>query len=173
MYATLMTQRNVLKATVPDRMVWLPKPACVIAAVRLSKALRDAHSKETSNLHVRAARFKNSCYSKKSIILTPCTSTQRNLENEQRKNYRILISSCWNTDIRLFGLCSKRGLGPDQSHYNQSWAQFCCKMWGDSWEWNRRSDVLCIPIPNLICRGVLRATLITLCPCRWCTYWYT
>ena len=39
MYATSMTQRNVLKATVPDRMVWLPKPACVIAAVRLSKAL--------------------------------------------------------------------------------------------------------------------------------------
>ena len=39
MYATSMTERNVLKATVPDRMVWLPKPACVIAAVRLSKAL--------------------------------------------------------------------------------------------------------------------------------------
>jgi len=61
MYATSMTQRNVLKATVPDRMVWLPKPACVIAAVRLSKALKDAYSKETSNLHVHAARFKNFC----------------------------------------------------------------------------------------------------------------
>jgi len=60
MYATSMTQRNVFKATVPDRMIWLPKPACIIAAVRLSKAL-DAHSKETSNLHVRAARFWNSC----------------------------------------------------------------------------------------------------------------
>jgi len=57
MYATLMTQRNVLKAAVPDRMFWLPKPACVIAAVRLSKALKDALSKERSNLHVRAARF--------------------------------------------------------------------------------------------------------------------
>ena len=57
MYASSMTQRNVLKATVPDRMVWLPKPACVIAAVRLSKALKDAHSKEPSNLHVRAAGF--------------------------------------------------------------------------------------------------------------------
>ena len=56
-----MTEPNVLKATVPDRKVWLPKPACVIAAVRLSKALKDPHSKETSNLHVRAARFKNSC----------------------------------------------------------------------------------------------------------------
>jgi len=52
-----MTQRNVLKATVPDCLVWLPKPACVIAAVRLSKALKDAHSKEPSNVHVRAARF--------------------------------------------------------------------------------------------------------------------
>ena len=38
MYAISMTQRNVLKATVPDRMVWLSKPACVIAVVRLSKA---------------------------------------------------------------------------------------------------------------------------------------
>jgi len=57
MYATSMTQRNVLQATVPDLMVWL-KPACVIAAVRLSK---DAHTKELSDLHVRAARFYNSC----------------------------------------------------------------------------------------------------------------
>jgi len=57
MYATSMTQGNVLKVTVPDRMVWLPKPACVIPAVRLSKALNDAHSKEPSNLHVHAARF--------------------------------------------------------------------------------------------------------------------
>jgi len=57
MYTTSMTQRNVLKATVPDRMVWLPKPAYVIAAVRLSKALKDADSKEPSNLHFRAARF--------------------------------------------------------------------------------------------------------------------
>ena len=111
--------------------------------------------------------------SKKSIILTPCTSTQRKLENEQRKNCRILISSCWNTEIRLSDFYSKRGVGPDQSHYKQSWAQFCCKMWGDSCVWNRRSDVSCIPIPNLKYRGVLRATLITLCPCKWCTYWYT
>jgi len=40
MYATSMAQRNVLKATVQDRMVRLPKPAYVIAAVRLSKALK-------------------------------------------------------------------------------------------------------------------------------------
>jgi len=57
MYATSMTQRNVLKATVPDRMVGLPKHAYVFAAVRLSKALNDAHSKEPRNLHVRAAHF--------------------------------------------------------------------------------------------------------------------
>ena len=56
MYATSMTQRNVSKATVRDRVVWLPKPACVIAAVRLSKA-QDTHSKELSNLHVRAPSF--------------------------------------------------------------------------------------------------------------------
>jgi len=35
------TQR--LKATVPGRRVWLPAPACVIVAVRLNKALKDAH----------------------------------------------------------------------------------------------------------------------------------
>ena len=34
-----------------------PKPVCVIAAVRLSKALKDAHSKEPSTVHARAARF--------------------------------------------------------------------------------------------------------------------
>jgi len=38
MYAISMTQRIVLKWAVPDRMVWLPESACVIAAVRLSKA---------------------------------------------------------------------------------------------------------------------------------------
>jgi len=57
MYTTSMTQHNILKSTVPDRIVWLPKPACVFAAVRLSKALQDAHSKESSKLRVRAARF--------------------------------------------------------------------------------------------------------------------
>ena len=50
MYATSMAPRNVLKATVPDRRIWLPTPACVIVAVRLSKA-QDAHSKASSNPH--------------------------------------------------------------------------------------------------------------------------
>ena len=57
---------------------------------------------------------------KKYIILTPCTSTQRKLENEQRKSYRILISSCWTTDSRFFDFYRKRELGPDKSHYKQS-----------------------------------------------------
>ena len=48
---------------------------------------------------------------KKSIILTPCTSTQRKLENEQRKSYRILMSNCWTTDIRSIS---------DHSRHNRS-----------------------------------------------------
>jgi len=34
-----------LKATLPDRMVWLPTPACVVVAVRLSKALKTTSQK--------------------------------------------------------------------------------------------------------------------------------
>jgi len=33
LYAILMTQRNVLKVTVRDRMVWLLSPACVYSGV--------------------------------------------------------------------------------------------------------------------------------------------
>ena len=32
----------------------------------------------------------------------------------------MLISSCWNIDIRLFSFYRKIRFGPDQSHYNQS-----------------------------------------------------
>ena len=46
-----------------------------------------------------------------------------------------------------------------------AWAQFCCKMWGDSSAWNQyshRDDAektfYIIQIPNPISRGVLRAT---------------
>ena len=60
MYATSMTQRNVSNATVPNRKIWLPKPACVIAAVRLSKDLK-TRTQSQANVHVRAARFWNSC----------------------------------------------------------------------------------------------------------------
>ena len=50
-----------------------------------------------------------------------------------------------------------------------AWAQFCCKMWGESLVWNQYSHPIdaevtfYIQIPNLISRGVWRATLITLC----------
>ena len=57
MYAISMAQTNVSKATVPDRRIRLPTPACVIVVVRLSTALKDAHSKASSNPDVRAARF--------------------------------------------------------------------------------------------------------------------
>jgi len=48
-----------LKATVPDRRVWLPTPACVIVAVRLSKALKDAQGalKMAKQSTLRAAHF--------------------------------------------------------------------------------------------------------------------
>jgi len=51
----------------------------------------------------------------------------------------------------------------------QPWAQFCCKMWEGQLgakpisSGRCRSDVLYIQITNLISRGVLKATLITLC----------
>ena len=105
MYTTSITQRSVLKAAVPDRMVWLPKPACVIVAVHLSNKCK-ALQRPCCPL-LKLLLIKNF------IILTPCTSTQRKLENEQRKSYRILISSCWTTDIRSFDFYRKRGLGPD------------------------------------------------------------
>jgi len=35
------------------------------------------------------------------------------------KELPIHISSCWPTVIWLFYFYRKRGLGPDQSHYNQ------------------------------------------------------
>jgi len=58
-----------------------------------------------------------------------------------------------------------------------AWAQFCCKMWGGQLgvkaiqsSGRCRSDVLYIQIPTLISKGILRATLIKLCSCRWVTY---
>jgi len=50
----------------------------------------------------------------------PPSENEQRLENEQRKSYRILISSCWTIDIQLFDFYRKRGLGADQSHYNRS-----------------------------------------------------
>ena len=50
-----------------------------------------------------------------------------------------------------------------------AWTQFCCEMWGGSFVWDQHSHrvdaemTFYIQILNLISRGVLRATLITLC----------
>jgi len=51
----------------------------------------------------------------------------------------------------------------------QTWAQFCCKMWGDSLVWNQYSHRVYAEVsfyiywfPILFFRCVLRATLITL-----------
>ena len=168
MYATSITQRNVLKATVPDRMVWLPKPAWVIAAVHLSKALKGDKQSARPCCSLQKLLLIKKVNDLNTLHLYPA-QTRKRTKKELPNSYIKLLKY----RHRLFDFYSKRGLGPDQSHYKQSWAQFCCKMWGDSWVWNRSSDVLCTPIPNLIYRGVLRATLITLCPCRWCTCWYT
>jgi len=48
-------------------------------------------------------------------VLTPWTSAQCKLEHEQRKSYRIHISSCWTTDIRLFDVYRKWGLAWSRS----------------------------------------------------------
>ena len=116
MYATSMTQRNVLKATVADRMVWLPTPACVIAAERLSKALK-THTQMRQAICTSVLPSSKTPVNQKVYHLNTLHLYQRKLENEQRKNYRILISSCWHTDIRFFDFYSKRGLGR------------ACKMW--------------------------------------------
>jgi len=113
-----MTQRNVSKATVLDPTVWLLKRACVIGAVRLSKALKRCALKGAKQCARPCCPLLKLPLIKKSIILTPCTSTK--LENEQRKSYWILILSCWTTDILLFYFYRIWGHGPDQSHYNQS-----------------------------------------------------
>ena len=73
-----MTQRNVLKATVPDGMVGLPKPAYVFAAVRLSKALKDARSKAVAY----AENFHGGGFQSAKIFL--CTK----IESMIRKNIK-------------------------------------------------------------------------------------
>jgi len=84
MYAISMTQRNVLKATVPGRMILLPKTACVIADVHLSKA--QTRTQRSQAIRTSVLPASTTPVNKKSIILTPSTSTQRKLENEQRKS---------------------------------------------------------------------------------------
>ena len=81
-----MAQRKRLKATVPDRRVGLPAPACVIIAVRLNTALintrtasvRPASSKDCTSGN--ETRTQNACASvpKRIVsysytVIVPCT----------------------------------------------------------------------------------------------------
>ena len=115
MYATSMTQRNVLKATVPDRTVVLPELACVSLLCAWARHLmtRTQRSQEicTSLLPTSKTPVNQKNLSSLHIAPLPSENEQR-LENEQRKSYRILIPSCWTTDIWLFDFYRKRGLGP-------------------------------------------------------------
>ena len=55
-------------------------------------------------------------------------------------------------------------------YHSNSWTQFCCKMWWDSLVWNQYIHPIDAQVkfykyrfPFLFLRGVLKATLITLC----------
>jgi len=55
--------------------------------------------------------------SKKSIILTSCTSTQRKRTKKELPNFYIKLLNYRHPIVPFY---RKRGLGPDQNHYNQS-----------------------------------------------------
>ena len=95
-YATSMTQRNVLKATVPDRMILLPTPACVIADVHLSKAQTRTQSSQaicTSVLPASKTPVNQKIYHLNTLHLYPAQTrkrTKKELANSYTKlfNYR-------------------------------------------------------------------------------------
>ena len=171
MYATSMTQRNILKARVPDRMVWLPKPACVIAAVRLSKAQTRTQRRQaicTSVLPASKTPVNQKSLSSSHPAPLPSANSKTNKERITEFLYQavqIPTSSC-----SIFIV--SEGLVQIKVTITNHGRNFVVK-WGGQLSVKPQKWRLCIPIPNLICRGVLRATLITLCPCRWCKYWYT
>ena len=107
-----MTQRNVSKATVPDRMVWLPKPAGVIAAVRFSKALKDAMC--TSVLPASKTPVNKKIYHLNTLHLHPA-ETRKRTKKELPNSYIKLLNY---RHPRLFDSYRKWGLGPDHSQYN-------------------------------------------------------
>jgi len=113
-----MTQRNVLWARVPDRMVWLPAPACVIAAVRLSKALKDATQRSqaicTSVLSASKTPVNKKIYHLNALHLYPA-QTRKRTKKELPNSYIKLLNYRY-----PFDFYRKRGLGPDHSHHNQS-----------------------------------------------------
>jgi len=116
MYATSMAQRNVVKATVPDRGVWLPKLPVLSLLCAWARHLKTRTQRgQATPTSVRPAS--KTPVNQKICHLNTLHPYQRKLENEQRESYQILLASCWNTDIRLFDFYR---LGPDQSHYNQS-----------------------------------------------------
>jgi len=96
MYATSVTQRNVLKATVPDRMILLPKPACVIADVHLNKAqscTRRSQAICTSVLPASNTPINQKFYHLNTLHLYPAQTrkrTKKQLANSYTKlfNYR-------------------------------------------------------------------------------------
>jgi len=84
MYATSVAQRNVLKATVPDRMVRLPKPACVIAAVRMSKALKEAKQSARPCCPLPKLLLIKTIYHLNTLHLYPAKTNKDSKTNKER-----------------------------------------------------------------------------------------
>jgi len=122
MYASSMAQRNVSKSTVPDRRVWHPHslhPPVLSLLCAWARQIKTRTQKgQAIRTYVRPAS--KTPVNKKIYRLNTLHLYQCKLENEQRKSYRILISSCQTTHVRLLDFYRKRGLGPDQIHYNNS-----------------------------------------------------
>ena len=94
MYATSMTQRNVLKATVPDRMILLRKPACVIAAVHLRKAQTRTQRSQaicTSVLPASKTPVNQKIYHLNTLHLYP-TQTRKRTKKELPNSYIKLLN---------------------------------------------------------------------------------
>ena len=112
MYATSVAQRSVLKATVSVKRPYGLTPytcrcyrCCALERTQKIQAIC------TSVLSASKTQ------SKKSIILTSCTSSQRKRTKKELPNSYIKLLNYQHPIVRFYG---KRGLGPDQNHYNQS-----------------------------------------------------
>ena len=96
MYANSMAQRNVLKATVPDRMILLHKPAYVIAVVHLNKAQTRTQRSQaifTSVLPASKTPVNQKIYHHNTLHLYLEQTRKRT------KKERIPIPSCSTTDV--------------------------------------------------------------------------
>ena len=76
MYATSMMQHNVLKVTVPDRMVWLRNLPVLLLLCAWARHLK-TRTQRSQAICTSLLPASKSPVNTKSIILTPCTSTQR------------------------------------------------------------------------------------------------